>query len=260
MQFFTNVSRSFEPPSFGELTNAANNGAGLVKLDAQTGTTVEFGTRGKRGRVAWDFAYYYSWLDNELLEFQVSQGLTQTVNAGRTTHQGVEFGLDVDVVRGLFARAATAPAKPDGKSPAPVEIAEDKIVLRTAYLWNDFRYSDDPTYGNGLLAGIPEHYLRAELMYEHPCGFYVGPNVEYVPKGYRVDARGTLFADAYALLGAKIGWRNKRGFSVYFEAKNLTDEKYAATTGVISQATNSNSAQFLPGDGRSFYGGIEYKW
>ena len=260
VQVFANVSRSFEPPSFGELTNAANNGRGLVRLDAQTGTTVEVGTRGRSGRFSWDFAYYYSWLDNELLEFQVAPGLTQTVNAGRTIHQGIELGFDFDVARGIFSRAVAEIKPHDGKGAATREKEGDRIVLRTAYLWNDFRYDGDRTFGNGLLAGTPEHYLRAELMYEHPCGFYAGPNVEYVPKGYRVDARGTLFTDAYALLGAKVGWRGKRGVSVYFEAKNLTDERYAATTGVVSAITPFNSAQFLPGDGRGFFGGVEFRW
>ncbi|MCX6981268.1 MAG: TonB-dependent receptor [Verrucomicrobia bacterium] len=260
LQIFANVSRSFEPPSFGELTDAANNGRGLVKLNAQTGTTIEIGTRGRSGRIGWDFAYYYSWLDNELLEYQVAPGLTQTVNAGRTTHQGIEVGLDVDVARGIFSHGATEIKPRDGKGAAPAEPGSDRIVLRTAYLWNDFRYDGDRNFGNGLLAGTPEHYLRAELMYEHPCGFYAGPNVEYVPKGYRVDARGTLFTDSYALLGAKIGWRGKRGVAVFFEAKNLTDEHYAATTGVVSSITPFNGAQFLPGDGRGFYGGVEFRW
>ena len=259
-QVFANASRSFEPPSFGELTNAANNGRGLVQLDAQTGTTLELGTRGRSGRVAWDFAYYYSWLDNELLEFQVAPGLNQTVNAGRTTHQGIELGLELDVVRGIFSRAVAEMKPRDGKSAVPLQGDSDRVVLRTAYLWNDFRYGNDAAFGNGLIAGMPEHYLRAELMYEHPCGFYVGPNLEYVPKGYRVDARGTLFADGYALLGAKIGWRNPRGWSVYFEAKNLTGENYAATTGVVNQAGPFNQALFLPGDGRGFFGGVEFRW
>ena len=55
-QAFLNVSRSFEPPSFGELGSASNNGAGLVQLDAQTATTVEIGTRGQLGRFKWDLA------------------------------------------------------------------------------------------------------------------------------------------------------------------------------------------------------------
>jgi iron complex outermembrane receptor protein len=260
-QFFANVSRSFEPPSFGELTpnSAAAGSRGLINLDAQTATTIEVGTRGRDGRFAWDLAYYYAWLDNELLQFQVAPGLNQTINAGRTIHQGVEAGLDIDVIRGVWSKSGTL-VKSDGKKTiAPSNTPGDRVVLHSTYLWNDFRYQNDSTFGNGLLAGIPEHYLRAELMYEHPCGFYVGPNIESVPKGYRVDAKATLFTDAYTLLGAKIGWRNTRGLSVYLEAKNLTDKHYAATTGVVQNATGS-PAQFLPGEGRSIFAGVEYRW
>lgn len=260
VQSFVNVSRSFEPPSFGELVNAANNGAGLVQLDAQTATTVEVGTRGRLGRFAWDVAYYHAWLDDELLEFQVEPGLTQTVNAGRTIHQGVEASLEIDVLRGLFVRDAELPPPSgnDSKTVVAPEPKRDRVLLRQVYLWNDFRFDDDPTFGDNQLPGIPEHYYRAELVYEHPCGFYAGPNVEWA-SGFPVDSAGTLHNDSYALLGAKIGYRSERGFSCYFEAKNLTDETYAGTTSVVSTATPA-SAVFQSGDGRGFYGGIEWKW
>ena len=48
---FVNVSRSFEPPTFGELGNPADAGAGIIQLEAQTATTIEAGTRGQAGRV-----------------------------------------------------------------------------------------------------------------------------------------------------------------------------------------------------------------
>jgi iron complex outermembrane recepter protein len=262
VQSFLNVSRSFEPASFGELTNAATGGAGLVQLDPQTATTIEVGTRGRLGRFAWDLAYYYSWIDNELLELQVAPGLTQTVNAGRTIHQGVEVALDVDLFRGIFVRDSAAGPTGDGKTvatPAPVEPKRDRIVLRQLYLFNDFHFDGDAEFGDNQLPGIPEHYYRAELLYEHPCGFYVGPNVEWVPTKYNVDSAETLHADSYALLGAKIGYRSERGFSVFFEGKNLADEKYAATTGVVSRALPT-AALFMPGDGRGFFGGVEFRW
>ncbi len=239
-QAFANVSRSFEPPSFGELTAPAGGGTGLVALDAQTATTVELGTRGKAGRFNWDLAYYYSWVDNELLEYAVLPGLTQTVNAGRTIHQGIEAALEVDLVRDF--------------------LPGDRLLLRQVYLWNHFRFDGDGAFGNNALPGIPPHYYRAELVYEHPSGFFAGPNVEWVPLKYNIDSAETLFADPYALLGFKIGYRSQRGFSFFLEAKNLTDKRYAATTGVISRATPFNQAQFLPGDGRAFYGGIEWRW
>lgn len=272
-QFFLNASRSFEPPSFGELSNPATGGAGLVQLDAQTATTVEIGTRGSafNQRVAWDIAYYYSWVDDELLSQTVAPGLTQTVNAGRTIHQGVEFGLDVTLLEGIFTRREVAPevafahgkSAKNPKNPAPMpapEVEQDKLVFRQNYLWSHFNFEGDDEFGDNQLAGIPEHYYRAELLYTHPSGFYAGPNVEWVIASYPVDLANTLDADSYALLGFKIGLRTKKGFSVYVEGKNLTDETYAATTDVINRAGAFNSNAFLPGDGRSFFAGVEYKF
>ena len=262
-QAFVNVSRSFEPPSFGELGNATNNGTGLVQLDAQTATTAEIGTRGRHGRFAWDLAYYHAWLDDELLQFQVQPGLTQTTNAGRTIHQGVEAALDVDVLTGIFTRGgeSISLASSDGKKSVVLtarELKQDRLVLRQVYLWNDFHFDGDAEFGDNQLPGIPGHYYRAELLYEHPCGFYAGPNVEWVARKYNVDSAETEFADPYALLGFKIGYRSERGFSVFLEAKNLTGKIYASTTSVVS--TFAGQSLFFPGDGRGFYGGVEWKW
>ncbi len=259
-QAFLNVSRSFEPPSFGELVNAT--GGGLVQLEAQTATTIEIGTRGRFGRFAWDLAYYYAWIEDELLGFEVAPGVSQTTNADKTIHQGIEASLDIELFKGIFAKeeSTTTTDPKSGKTFIGEEKPGDRLVLRQVYLWNDFRFDGDPVFGDNRLAGIPEHYYRAELVYEHPSGFYIGPNVEWVPKSYGVDFADTLEADSYVLLGAKVGYRSKRGFSVFFEAKNLTDEKYAATTNVITNARGIDSQQFFPGDGRSFYGGVEYRW
>lgn len=68
-------------------------GNGLVQLNAQTGTTLEIGTRGKAGRFDWDASLYQAWLEDEMLSLQVGNfhpPITQTLNAGRTIHRGVE--------------------------------------------------------------------------------------------------------------------------------------------------------------------------
>ncbi|OAI55882.1 hypothetical protein AYO49_05100, partial [Verrucomicrobiaceae bacterium SCGC AG-212-N21] len=240
-QIFANVSRSFEPPSFGELTAPATGGFGLVDLEAQTATTIEVGTRGDLGRVRWDLAYYYSWIQDELIQQTVSPGLTQTLNAGDTIHQGVELGFELDIIKGIFARGGSAPVAPisakGSKAVQPVtELPKDRITLRQNYLFNDFRFDGNREFNDNEIAGIPRHYFRTELVYEHPCGFYMGPNLEWVPQGYFVDHANTLETDSYALLGFRIGYRQEKGFSCYVEARNLTDEHYAATTSVTGLA------------------------
>lgn len=247
-QAFANFSRSFEPPSFGELTNVT--GGGIRSLKEQNASTIEVGTRGQEWRLSWDAAWYYSWVDNELLGLNDGAGNPLgTINASETTHHGIELGVGLDVLRELLTKA-------DQEK----ETEGDKVVLRSIYNWSRFRFDDDRVYRDNALPGIPEHFFRGELNYEHPCGFYFGPNVEWVLKQYAVDMANSLEANNYILLGLKGGFKMKRGISVFIEAKNLTDKHYVATTGVIADARGRDSAQFLPGDGRTVISGIEFKW
>ncbi len=245
-QVFANVSRSFEPPSFGELTNVA--AGGIVRLDPQRATTLEVGSRGQEGRIEWDVAYYHAWLSDELLSLNDGAGNPLgTVNASDTTHQGIELGLGVEVLRELLVQ--------------PTDHAEgDRIRLHGIYTWSRFVFEKDPVYSTNHLPGIPDHFLRAELLYEHPIGFYAGPNLEWSLTEYPVDLANTLYAARHAILGLKAGYRTRKGASVFIEAKNLTDERYAATTGVIADARGLDSAQFLPGNGRTWLAGVEWRW
>lgn len=233
IQFFSNVSTSFEPPSFAELSTGPVVAPVFAK--AQRAITFEVGSRGHFGIAEWDVALYRAHVRNELLARvdPVTSSPLGTINAGKTVHQGVELGLDVELAKMLY--------------------------LRQMYMFNDFKFDGDAAFGNNQLAGIPRHFYKAELTYRHADGYYIGPNVEWSPQKYYVDHANTVYANSYALLGFKIGKRSRNGFSWFAEARNLTDRKYAATTGVIDNARGIDQAQFLPGDGRSFFAGLEYR-
>jgi iron complex outermembrane receptor protein len=256
---FGNVSRSFEPPTFGELKTIAGSTPpplnplprlAIQNLEAQSATTIEVGSRGEWDRFQWDAAFYHAWVDNELLQYEIAPNTSQTINGTATHHQGIELGLITKLWEGLVTVATK-------EKPA------DTLSLRTVYNWSNFYFDSDPDFGSNQLAGIPEHLVQIELLYEHPCGFYVGPNVQWSVTKYPVDFTNTLFADPYALLGFKTGYRSPRGFSVFVEGKNLTDKEYIATTGVIDRARSapvSNLAQFNPGEGLGIYGGFEWNY
>ncbi|TAE78497.1 MAG: TonB-dependent receptor [Verrucomicrobia bacterium] len=241
VQLYGNVSGSYEPPSFSE------SGTAVVANSAQEATTVELGSRGRRGAFRWDASIYRSELTDELLTIQLPApaaiGATGTINADRTIHQGVELAGEVDL---LGAAWDDDPAR--------------RVVFRSAWTWGDYRFDGDEMYGNNRIAGLPRHLVRGELMWENDGGWYAGPTFEWVPVESWIDHRNTFSADAYALLGFKFGRRVEEGVSWFIEAKNLLDERYAATTGVIENADGKDQRQFLPGDGRGVFAGIECRW
>jgi iron complex outermembrane receptor protein len=239
LQVFGNLSSSYEPPSFSEAItgNATAN-------KSQMAHTLEVGTRGSHKALRWDATLYASELQNEFLSLNAPGGQPLgTINAEKTRHQGVEFFGECDLLG----------------SPWP-ESPDHRLVLRTAWTYGCFKFDDDAAYGDNTLAGLPPHLIRGELVWETRHGYYAGPTFEWVPVKSFVDHANTLSADPYCLLGFKIGRRLGKGVSWFIEAKNLTNEIYAATTGVIASAAGVDSAQFLPGDGRSVFVGIEWKW
>src|SRR5690606_31799988 len=77
----------------------------------------------------------------------------------------------------------------------------------------------------------------------------------------RFTAEQTRFATArrcwgvrYALLGFRAGFEFDGG-SIFLDARNITDEKYIASTSVIP-VVSPTSALFEPGDGASVYVGV----
>jgi iron complex outermembrane receptor protein len=239
-QVFGNISRSAEAPSFGEGGGAAV--VDFTKIKAQTATTYEIGTRGRRPDYTWDVAVYRADIHNELQCFFSAFGNCNVTNADRTVHQGLEAGAGISLLKGLAAH---------GSNP-------DRIWLNAAYTYNDFRYDNDATFRNNRLPGAPPHFVRAELLYKHPSGFSFGPNIEWVPVSYFVDSANTVTTVSYLLWGLKAAYDDGKNFSAYVEGRNLANQAYIASTSIIDRATDA-SHLFNPGTGRAVFAGMRYK-
>lgn len=229
IQGFANYSASYEPPSFGELTGGLFSNL----VNAQKGRTAELGTRGTLNGVSWDIVVYHARIRDELLTTQPTLTGSQTVNVPRTVHEGLELGTS-----GRFLKT---------------------FEWRQALFVNRFRFDGDTTFGDNTLPGLPKSLFKGEVLHRWGNGVFAGVNVEHSPQRYAVDMANTLFADRYTVWGAKVGRKIAPHWSWFVEARNLTDEKYAATTGVTRNQLGLDGPQFLPGDGQSFYAGLEWK-
>jgi iron complex outermembrane receptor protein len=235
VQVFGNVSASYEPPTFSELTQSLPGVVSLADIDAQKAYTFEIGTRGSKGRYQWDIAAYRAWLRDELMMFSTGVATSGVQNADESVHQGIELGLAMDVT--------------------------DALSSRMAYTWNDFHFDGDAQWGDNEIPGIPEHYLRAELRYDHHAGgWYIAPNIEAALDNYYVDMANTLEADAYVIGGITAGIDINEQASLFVDVRNLTDERYIATTNVVTTTAQGGTALFYPGDGRSVYAGLKYRF
>ncbi len=241
-QVFANVSRSAEVPSFGENSYVD---ATKFNIEAQTATTYEIGTRGRRPDYTWDLAIYRANINNELqcLFNPATLGSCNVINADKTIHQGVEAGFGAALLKSMFVR---------GDAP-------DRLWLNVAYTYSDFRFDSDRLYGNNDIPGAPPHYLRGELLYKHPSGFSFGPNIEWVPEAYYVDNRNSLTTEPYTLWGLKAVYDDGKNFSAYVEGRNLSDRKYISSV-TVAEVANAASPLFEPGNGRAYYAGAKFKW
>lgn len=240
VQVYANVSRSAEPPTFGDMNFSTADD--LARLRPQRATTVEIGTRGRHGTVQWDVSAYQARVRHE---FQCAAGFTlcdSTINLDRTVHRGIEAGASW-----RFAEDALAGVRPGAA-----------FVLRSAYTLSDFRFDGDPRWENKQLPGVPRHLLRTELLYRDAAGFFAGPNLEWVPQASFVDNANSMKTESYALLGLRVGREGER-WSVFVEARNLANRRYIASASTTDQA-RPDLALFEPGNGRSVHAGVQLRY
>lgn len=259
IQFFGNVSTSYEPPTFDELVgtkvtaniNTSPKEFFAIKLDKQSSTTVEIGTRHENTRYSWNISLYRSWVKNELLEVKdFVLGVKQTKNYPQTIHQGIEFAAMGIPFQGIL-------------------YPKDQISVKGMYTYSDFFFSAGD-YEGKKLAGVPPHYLTAAIEYKNPGKFFVSLNAESQPLKSPIDHTNTVFQKPFTILGMRAGIDSWKNFSFYVEGKNILNRYYASSYIISDQIllppipfpefTVNNVAFFMPGQTRAFYAGLTYKF
>jgi len=258
-QVYFNAGRTVEAPygvSYLQ-TNAAGNAAqNLLNLKKQISDTVEVGTRGSEGLFQWDLALYNSWIQNELLQSYIpATSTTIASNAGKTTHQGIEVGLNTILWH------EEDPNKPSDNSLWAAEPKQPphRLVFQQTYTLSHFTFDNDSNFGYNQIPGVPVELYQAELRYEHPSGFHIGPTVESSLTHYFADYANTISAPAYVIWGAKVGYAPAgKHWDVFFEGDNLSDTHYVSIVSPVVNAKGLDTAAYTPGDVRSVTGGFSY--
>lgn len=240
VQAFIDVTRSQDVPDFSDLNQTFSTTTRFAPLQAQHAWTLEAGTRGRQGRFAWDLTAYRSIVRDQLLQYTTSPDIpASTFNAGKTILQGIEAAASVELLRNIAGRG-------------------DRITLSGLWNLSDFRFQDDPQYGNNRIAGVPVNLLRASLGYARPDGFHIALKVDWVPAGAWADDANTLRVPGYTLLGLEAGIDLRNGVSLFIDARNLADKRYVSDISTVADARSASTQIFYPGQGRSIFAGVRY--
>lgn len=237
------VSRSIEPPTFDDVVAVAGTYPNLAlvtrPLVPQSAVTAELGARGSFGRFDWDVTAYRAEWRHEILRLADASGVARgAVNADRTTHEGLESSLRWRLLE-----------KPQ------------RLTFTLTSTLGHFTFDDDPVYGRNRLAGAAPHTGSAELLYEHPRGFFAAVESTWTAGRIPVDHAGRLSYGGATLGHVRLGWRYGARGTLYAAVRNVFDRQHIASTAGVLDLARSPAATsiFLPGAGRAFTLGVEWK-
>ncbi|HMB60728.1 MAG TPA: TonB-dependent receptor, partial [Xanthomonadales bacterium] len=236
---YGNVSTSFDPPTFTELANPDGPTGFNQNLDPQTATNYELGAKGvMTNRLHYELAVFHINVDDEIVPFELEgSGQSFFRNAGKSTHNGVEAGLTLQLAPGLTGRLA--------------------------YTWSDFSFKSFSAPGGGnydgnQLPGSPQNQFNLDFAWQHSSGFYAGADFLYVGSFY-ADNANTVETDAYFLSNLRAGFRwNSAGWFIqpFVGLDNIFNEEYMDNIRINA----AFGRYYEPAPERNIYAGVELSY
>ena len=237
------VARGFSPPTVAELL--PSTGVISTDLEAEHGWNYEMTVRYLLFRKALrlEATGFYFDLKDALVQRRDLSGADFFTNAGNVKQKGLELQAD------YFYYPA-------------VRNVVDFVEVRSAFTYNHFRYgsfvkgTDD--FSGKTIPSVPARTFSTLADLQLVNGAYVGVTYYAASKIYLNDAN-TAVAEAYHLLGARLGW--KKTFSsvrvnLYAGADNLLDETYSLGNDINAAANRFYNAA----PGRNYYVGVGFNW
>jgi outer membrane receptor protein involved in Fe transport len=227
-------SQLFRPTRGTSAVIAQANTDSALGLQPIKADQFEVGARGRAARVDYNLALYYLSKRDDIVSFRdPTTNVTQSMNAGETSHRGVETGFGIPLGDVFRLDAALSYAK---------HTYEDWVVSPTTDLSGKEMESAPRWIGNTRLAWIPAKGRRVQL--------------EWVSLGsYYLDQANTEKYEGHDFYNLRANWSLTQHWAVFGSVHNLTDVRYAESASI-----SSNTPVFSPGLPRTLYGGVEATW
>jgi iron complex outermembrane receptor protein len=252
---YASISTSFETPTTTELVNQPGGTGGFNdQLDPQRAITYEAGARGRIGRrVSYSAAGFLSRITDAIVPYTEIGGRAYFENAGKLHNDGIEVGLNVEVVRGVqifgsytyahyrfekYRRVNGATVDTlDGKILPGVPKAFIRLGLRTSFL------------GHG--AFDVDHTMSSSVFADDKNTLYVN--------GWGAKATGAPEGFGKGVTNLRVSWDQPLGagrIAPFLGVNNLWDKQYVGSVVV----NGFGGRVFEPAPRINLYAGAEIGW
>jgi len=232
ISIFGNISHGFSSPNIDETLD--ENGLVNPDIKPETGWNYELGFIGttNTNTLSYSINLYYMDIKNLLVAQRTDFDTFTGVNAGRTSHPGLEATINFPLLRSQN-----------------VNITSSNNFSKYWYVFKDFN-NNDIDYSQNKLTGVPTHTSNSKVKIDFKN--YVAQislqNIGKIP----MNDSNELFSDAYSVINFKISKLfSFKNFDVNISSgiNNLFDKKYAS--GIVI-----NARGFGGMDPRYYYPGL----
>ncbi len=203
MGLYGNYSEGFVPPQVTEMYT----GVKVPNLDASVFYNYEVGGWAELipGRLSTEVSVYQLNGTNEIISVRNDDGSFANQNAGRTSHKGVELGINATPLKTLSFSLSGAYSK---------------------HTFIDFVEKGSSFNGNEM-NGAPNWIYNSEVWYKPSLvkGLRLGAELQHIGS-YFVDPQNTAKYDGYNVLNLRAGYHFK-SWEVWLNVLNATDNYYA---------------------------------
>ncbi|WP_298516597.1 TonB-dependent receptor [uncultured Kordia sp.] len=242
---FGSAAHGFSTPTTEE--TLLPDGVFNPAIKAERGWNFEIGSRfhTTNRKLSGSVSIYTMAVSDLLVNRRTETDQNITLNAGKTTHNGIEAALRYEVYKNnTFSINSYANAS-----------------------INDFSFKEftetNANFSGNDLTGVPKSVVNLGIEAASNTGFYGRLDFQAVGEMPAND-ENTVYSDAFELLNGKIGYYNTIGsrfsYDISIGANNIFDTAYTSQLQVNAFGNDTNARYFYPGLPFNMYGGVQLNY